>query len=89
MFRVRGSAMGKFKQRLVSAVVMGRKPPWFAEFEMTAVLKQNERKQSWFAPELRVIKTNTPEENDQWAAYAQQFGAKPPVEIAEDDLPFE
>ena len=90
MFRVRGSAMGRFKQRLVSVVAMGRKPPWFAEFEMTSVLKVNDRKQSWFAPELKIIKTHEPKDNEQWAAYAQAFGVKPPVEMADpDDLPFE
>ena len=90
MFRVRGSAMGRFKQRLVSAVVMGRKPPWFAEFEMTSVLKTNEARQSWFAPELKVIKLHTAEENAEWEAYAQAFGAKPVAEMVDqDDLPFE
>ena len=91
LYRVRGSAQGKFKQRLISAVVMGSKPPWFAAFEMTSVLKTNERKQSWYAPELKPIQFFTDEEKAQWAAYSQQFSIAPTVHEVDPDeeIPFE
>lgn len=94
MFRVKGSAMGVFKYRLISAVAMGRKAPWFAAFEMTTIKRTNDRKQSWYAPELKPIQTYSADEQSQWAAmagtYAQSSGPLDGVGgVDPDDLPFE
>jgi len=94
LYRVRGSSQGMFKYRLISAVAMGNKPPWFAAFEMTASLKTNDRKQSWYAPELKPIQQYSAEEREEWRAYAEKI-ARPEAVSADvggddpDDLPFE
>jgi len=93
LFRVKGSAMGVFRYRLISAVAMGRKAPWFAAFEMTVDRKTNTNKQSWFAPELMLIKLYSVEEQAAWAALAGQYAhkqeAEPSFGVDADDLPFE
>lgn len=93
LYRVRGSSQGMFKYRLISAVAMGNKPPWFAAFEMTAALKTNEKKQSWFAPEMKPIQQYTEDERREWQAYAEKLARPEIVDdthmVDPDDLPFE
>jgi len=93
LFRVKGAAMGVFKYRIISAVAMRRKAPWFAAFEMTAVKRTNVRKQSWFAPELKPIQAYDEDDQAAWAALAGQYAhkqeAEPSFGVDADDLPFE
>jgi hypothetical protein len=92
LLRVKGTAMGVFKYRIISAVARGNKPPWFASFEMSSVKRTNERKQSWYSPELKPVQSFNAEEQEEWRAYAQQFALAAPVvheEVDADDLPFE
>jgi hypothetical protein len=92
MFRVKGSARGVFRYRVISRVSSGKVPPWFGSFQMTAVKKSNDRKQSWWAPELQLTETYDGTRQAEWAAYAQQFGEAPAHHaetVDADDLPFE
>jgi hypothetical protein len=86
MFRVKGSARGVFRYRVISRVSSGKVPPWFGSFQMTAVKKSNDRKQSWWAPELQLTETYDGTRQAEWAAYAQQFGKAP---VHDDEVPFE
>lgn len=92
-YRVKGAATGMFKYRVISAVVMGRKAPWSTAFQMTGVKRVNDRKQSWWAPELKPIEQYDEDTQERWAKYAAQFGGgitdheEHIVDL--DDLPFE
>lgn len=87
MYRVRGSAMGVFKNRIVGAVAMGRSVPWARSFQMTSA-KKSSGGNSWFAPELQPTKGFSEQEMQEWQAYAQGLSA-PAHEVDPDDLPFE
>lgn len=88
MFRVRGTAVSVFKNRLVGAIAMRGKRPWERQLQMTAALKSYNGN-SWFAPELEPTKTFTKEEQAEWAKYAGGIVAPAPAEVVDhDDLPF-
>lgn len=88
MYRVRGSAMGVFRNRFIGAVAMKRAVPWARAFQMTSAKKSNGGN-SWFAPELQPIQSYTEEEMGQWAAMAAGYGESRPASADFDDLPFE
>lgn len=93
MFRVKGVAMGVFKNRLVGAVAMGRSVPWARQFEMSSA-KKSTNGNSYFVPVLEPTKSNDESERQFYAAMAEGYGETVhPDRVADapdaDDTPFE
>ena len=86
MYRVRGSAMGVFKNRIVGAVAMGRSVPWARSFQMTST-KKSSGGNSWFSPELQPTEIFSEERCAEWKAYASGIAA--PQGDFDATLPFE
>ena len=89
LFRVRGTAVRPFKDRIVGAVAQRGIKPWARQFQMTSKLVSGGGN-SWFVPELQPTKGLTVDEMQGWADYAA--GMVPPTQVEtvdHDDLPFE
>lgn len=89
MFRVRGTAVNPFKNRLVGAVAMGRAKPWGRQLQMSSKLVSRNGN-SWFVPELEPTKGFNAEEQAEWETYAAGIVAPAAVKHDEDpdDIPF-
>lgn len=89
LFRVRGTAVRPFRDRIVGAVAQRGVKPWARQFQMTSKLVSGGGN-SWFVPELKPTKGLTADEMQGWADYAA--GMVPPTQaetVDHDDLPFE
>ncbi|HEX9565493.1 MAG TPA: hypothetical protein VF981_16055 [Gemmatimonadaceae bacterium] len=88
MFRVRGMATKEFRAKVLNAPLTGRKPPWFAQFNMVTDKQQN-AKGTYYTPVIRPTLL-AGDNQAEWAAFAAGFSAPAQqAEIDPDDLPFE